>query len=122
MAKIEGPLLSIDAHGTIAGALTFQRRSYNNSACAVVYAPKTQTLSATAAQLARRALLAGAITTWQSMSPAERAEYQAAATASDLSPYHAFLKAQLLAPPPPSGSIWDGGTSTWDGGASAWPE
>ena len=94
MARVFGPALSLAAHGTIGGTLTFQRRP---SGYAVMRPPRPSAKSLknpTAAQQTQRAVIKARVQAWQALAPAEKAVWEDAAAASggQLSGYHQFMK------------------------------
>ena len=92
MAKIDGPLMSVGAHGSIGGVITFQGRKSFNYAHIKRVPPDPQT----AVQRHRRAIFASLVAMWQGMNESERQAYE------DLSPqynnnpgYNVFLTIML---------------------------
>ena len=82
MAKVRGPLLSVDAAGQVGGALCFRHHAGGVHVLPVA-APgsRTKGLKPSAAQLAQRARYRAANGAWRALSPAERAAWQARARA-----------------------------------------
>lgn len=71
MAKTEGPLFSVKAHGSIGGVLTYQGRKHfqHSHKKALPKNPRT------AAQIADRLLFANAVAGWQALTPAQKQVY-----------------------------------------------
>ena len=82
MARVRGPLLSVDAAGQVGGALCFRHHAGGVHVLPVA-APgsRTKGLKPSAAQLAQRARYRAANAAWRALSPAERTEWQARAKA-----------------------------------------
>ncbi len=87
MAKVTGPLLSMSASGSVAGAMVFSSskgRPYVRQ-LVVPRNPKT------AGQLGVRANMAGLNKLWATMSDADKATWDAAAKAKNVSTWNAFV-------------------------------
>ena len=82
MAKVRGPLLSVDAAGQVGGALCFRHHAGGVHVLPVA-APgsRTKGLKPSTAQLAQRARYRAANAAWRALSPEERAAWQARAKA-----------------------------------------
>lgn len=87
MPTVKGPLMSVDAHGALAKALTFQRRPGGAS----VYGYKEPKVPLTDRQLWQRALIYWCVYAWQQLSPAEKAEWEVKAKGQRQSGYSFFL-------------------------------
>lgn len=116
MAKLKGPLFSIEARGTIGDALTFQSVKGINR----VGIKNIPTDRRSDSQLKVRLDYAYAITLWQALSANEKASYDALAveTGHKMSGYNYFIQeyfASAFAPPPPTIDC-TGGTITHVGG------
>lgn len=90
MVKLRGPLMSLDAHGSVSKIITYSRRksgaqvrSYNKPGRVPSYAQRGQ-----------RRLTEFIVAQWQSLSDADKAGWEANARAagSSLPGYHYFLK------------------------------
>ena len=115
MAKITNPLHSLTASGSVAALITYR----HTAARAIAHRLPAASKSATAAQLARRALYAAGCAAWQALTPEEKAAWAATGEVVNLSGFSLYIKTYLLTPPA-AGTIWDGGATTWDGGATTW--
>lgn len=71
MVKLKGPLLSLSAHGTIAGILTFSDRKSGSQVR--FQRPQVDYLNAARAQ--QRFWFASAESWWHILTPAEQAEW-----------------------------------------------
>ncbi len=97
MAKVRGPLMSLDASGTLAGEVRFRHQSGH----VLVYrdgAPgSVDRKGPTAAQQAQRELYAEAVTRWRELAAEFRAEWvaYAAAQGKGLTPWNLFLSCVL---------------------------
>ncbi len=90
MAKTTGPLMSLDAHGSLAKTLTYSRRRSGSQSRK--YNKPTGTASAK--QRGQRRLTEFLVAQWQSMNDNQKNAWEAAAKASDknLPGYHYFLR------------------------------
>jgi len=90
MAKTSGPLLSLEAHGTLAKTLNYSQRK-SGSQCRKYNKPLK---IPTPAQRGQRRLTEFLVAQWQNMSDADKATWttNAAASGLALSGYHYFLK------------------------------
>jgi hypothetical protein len=68
MAKVDSPLFSVAAHGTIAGALTFSKRRTSNQ----VRYQKSQTDKITTARSLQRIKFGVASRIWANLTPAQK--------------------------------------------------
>jgi hypothetical protein len=121
MAKIKGAYFSVDAAGRVGRHMLISRPYGVQVARRIrlaAVAPPPRTPSA--AQTARRILYAAACDAWQLLTPEQQQAWQAAGDARAINAFSAYVSAYLLAPPPPTGTTWDGGATTWDGGATTW--
>lgn len=94
MAKTFGPLLSIDAKGTIAKGLTFQNRP-KGSAVMVRPVPSRKSLDEPSpAKQVQRALVRSWVVAWQTLNAGQKAYWDFIANQSGLrlSGYHYFMK------------------------------
>jgi len=94
MARVTGPLFSLDASGTIASALNFTRNLAGGVARRV---PRTRK-PATAAQQAQRDRYRTAAALWASLSPEEKATYADAGRRAAITAFSAYMSAALSAP------------------------
>lgn len=116
MAKVTGPLHSLTASGSIGGTLTMLRQLSRNIA-----RKKSKPGGApSATQVARRAYYRQASADWMALSPAQKATWKTTGDAVQISPYNAYMSAQLSAYVPSTGTAWDLGNAVWDGGAAVW--
>lgn len=115
MAKIQGPLMSITAAGSIGSMLTYSTTT-SSPVAKRISAPAKRT---SAAQQARRVIYLDAVTAWHALTETEKAEYSAQAKPLNITGYNLFLSQNLTAAPP-AGTIWDTGATTWDAGATIW--
>ncbi len=72
MTKLVAPLLSLDAHGTLGGALTYSKRSSGPQ----VRFQKKQRGLATSAQTIQRAFFQTAVGWWHELTPTEQEEWR----------------------------------------------
>ena len=117
MAKTTGPLLSLSASGSLAGALIFQRGPGGQTTKRHHRGNQTPT----AARLAQQTRYRDAVAVWRGLDEAGRAPYVAESKSAGLTAYQTYMRTALLAPVIPAGVPWDGGASVWDGGATTWP-
>lgn len=112
MAKVSGPLHSLEASGTVGNTLTMLKQRGRQLAKF-----KSKPGGApTAAQLAQRARYRAAVDAWNLLDPAGKAAWQDAADAKRITAFNAFLAANIGS----AGTLWDAGATTWDGGATSW--
>lgn len=90
MAKTTGPLLSLEAHGSLSKILTYSKKRTGSQARKY----NKPTLPASAAQRGQRRLTEFLVAQWINMSDADKATWAANARASglNLSGYHYFLR------------------------------
>ena len=117
MAKTTGPLLSLSASGSIAGALIFQRGLRGQT----TKRHHRGNQKPTAARLAQQDRYRAAVADWRALDEAGRAPYVAESKIAGLTAYQTFMRTALAAPVIPAGVPWDGGASVWEGGATIWP-
>lgn len=87
MVKVNGPMFSLDASGTLGDAITFSKwkgRPYVRERV-IPSNPKT------GAQVGRRAMFAFLTQAWNALSDADKATYQALADQLVASPFNAFI-------------------------------
>lgn len=91
MAKVTGPLFSLDARGRVGDSLVFSKQRGTN------YTKKhtIPTNPQTAAQTRQRMVTAFCTKLWSHMTDAEKATWAPLAAELNLSPYHACLKTNL---------------------------
>ena len=92
MAKIQGPLMSMSASGSIADAVTHRATKHG----AVAQAKSKPTGPASEAQHRERLRFANAMHQWDSLTPEQRAPWEALATAHPLNDYKIFVREYLL--------------------------
>lgn len=101
MAKVRGPLLSVDAAGQVGGALCFRHHAGGVHVLPVA-APgsRTKGLKPSEAQLVQRARYRAANAAWRAQSPEERAQWQARAKAGrrPQSGWNLYLAAWMAQP------------------------
>ena len=90
MAKTKGPLLSLEAHGSLAKTLNYSQRK-SGSQCRKYNKPL---VTPSAAQRGQRRLTEFLVAQWQNMSDADKATWatNAAASKYNLAGYHYFLR------------------------------
>jgi len=90
MAKTSGPLLSLEAHGSLSNILTYSRKRTGSQ----VRKYNKPTVPATAKQRGQHRLTEFLVAQWQNMSAADKATWAANARTSglNLSGYHYFLR------------------------------
>lgn len=90
MAKTKGPLLSLDAHGSLAKELTYSSRRSGSQ----VRKYNKPLVTPSAAQRGQRRLTEFLVAQWQNMSDADKATWETNAKASglNLTGYHYFLR------------------------------
>jgi len=88
MVKVKGPMMSIDASGTLAGTFVFSKWKGRNTvrSHAVPANPKT------AAQTSTRAMMKFLSQSWTNLSTAQKATFDALAATYAISPFNAFVK------------------------------
>lgn len=91
MAKVNGPLLSFEAHGTIAKKLTYT----NTRGQAYARARNVPTGQPSAAQLAQRVMYQEAVSAWHALTDIERDEWKTAGAAVGLTGFNAFMRYEL---------------------------
>ena len=116
MAKVTGPLHSLTASGSIGGTLTMLRQFSRN----IAKKKGRPGGAASAAQLARRAFYRQAANGWGLLTQPQKDAYKPAAAARQVTPFNAYMSAQLATYVPDSGIAWDAGAAVWDGGAAIW--
>jgi hypothetical protein len=87
MAKVSGPLLSMDASGTVANAFTFSKWKGRNYVRQRVIPSNPQT----AAQTAVRSMFAGLVMAYQANTPEIKSAFEARAKATNVSAFNAFV-------------------------------
>lgn len=149
MAKVQGPLFSVSASGSIGNLMTYKpdliaqrialglRGKIGNEVIQgvapglgnVLTDPTRRTLlrrhvvptdPQTPAQLACRARHAAATVAWRELQPAAVKWWNDLAIDQGMTGYAAFLSHVLKAGKRPLGATWDAGASHWDDGASIW--
>jgi len=94
MAKVYGPLLSVDAKGTVAKSITFQNRPKGKAVMQRPVASKTSLENPTVAQQTQRALIKSLVEQWQALSSAVKDSWNETAKEIHYSGtgYHYFIK------------------------------
>lgn len=98
MPKVKGPMLSLAASGTFRNLITF----VTTASGALCRSPPQDTRPPTAAQTTHRAKLANAVTTWNLLSTAIKADWQACGVTFGMSGYNLFWREyvnQSIEPP-----------------------
>jgi hypothetical protein len=90
--KVLGPLFSITAHGTFGGILTYQRRRSG----AVVYPKSVPRITFTNPQVAQRASVASAVSSWRALDDASKAWWIFKAEGMAHSGYLLYIQSYLL--------------------------
>lgn len=88
MAKIQGPLFSVSAAGTVGKVLQFRRLR----GCAVVSFPTVPAAPPSAPQIAERARCSDAAAAWRDLGDDERYLWIALATTHNLNPWLEFFR------------------------------
>lgn len=94
MTKVTAPAFSFGAQGSLGGSLTFTRRHGQRIAGRIPTHPDARTLP----QVYRRWLFRDAAFYWTSLTPAQRAVWEAAPRPSPMSAWNYFLSTYLKAP------------------------
>ena len=101
MARVRGPLLSVDAAGQVGGGICFRHGTAGVHVLPVA-APgsRSKALKPSAAQRAQRARYRAANVAWRALSPEERAAWESLAKASgrNVSGWNLFLRAWMAKP------------------------
>jgi len=113
MAKLIGPLHSLDATGALGKAITFTGST--GGARAIVYKKPSGTGTPV-----RKALYSAGCTAWKALTSDEKQIWVVVGTKTNITGFNAFMSNWLTAPPLPPGTTWDGGTTTWDSGTTTW--
>lgn len=92
MAKIQGPLFSVSASGSIANAMTHRATKSG----AVVQAKSHPTGPASEAQQRERIRFATAMHAWDQLTPEQRAPWEALTATVPLSDYKLYVREYLL--------------------------
>lgn len=88
MAKLDGPLMSMGASGSIGGVLTFGSNKGRPFVRRLVIPANPKT----AAQKGVRSMMAWASKEWSQLSDADKATWETLATQLNISPFNAFMK------------------------------
>ena len=88
MAKLDGPLMSMGASGSIGGILTFGSNKGRNFVRQLVIPANPKT----AAQQGVRSMMAWGGAEWAQLSAPEKATFETYATQLNISPFNAFIK------------------------------
>lgn len=116
MAKLKGPLFSIDARGKLGNSLVFSSNKGIKRASRHYEPTNPRTLI----QQDNRSIFSYAISSWQSLTEGQKEDYNQSAANLKLkmSGYNYYIQTYLAAygvgpPPPPAGYILDGLVSWW---------
>lgn len=90
--KVDGPLFSVSAHGTLAGVLTFQRRPGRHA----VFVKTVPANPNTGFQAVQRASFRVAISSWRALPDASKARYVEQARGTRVSGYNLYVQNVLL--------------------------
>jgi len=88
MAKLDGPLMSMGASGSIGGILTFGSNKGRNFVRQLVIPANPKT----AAQQGVRSMMAWAGAEWRTLTAPEQATWETIATQLNISPFNGFIK------------------------------
>lgn len=91
MAKLEAPLLSEQASGTLAGVLTFSSRKSGQQ----VRFQKKQKDVITSLRTAQRAKYNEAVSAWNNLNPTQKANWTRQAQGQNLTGYNLFISIYL---------------------------
>jgi hypothetical protein len=94
MAKVKFPAASLEAHGTIGGLLTFQRRGRGFAVIAPPRPPRSVSMNPTLAQTEQRLKIKSLVLTWQEMTPEQKEIWNAKAklAGDTLAGYHVYIR------------------------------
>ena len=92
MAKVKGPLFSIQAYGELAQTLVFQRRR----GAATVYGYTEPKVPNTAGQVSQQTSFASAISSWRVLPAASKVWWLEAARGTKHSGYNLYVQNYLL--------------------------
>lgn len=92
MVKVKGPLFSIQAFGSLDGALVYQRRR----GMTTVYRKRVVRNPNTELQAAHRASFAAAVSSWNALPGASKAWWVVRAWGMALSGYNLYVQSYLL--------------------------
>ena len=95
MAKVTGPLLSVEAKGSIAKNLTFSERKTGSQ----VRFQKKQKDVLTSDRVEHRARFLEAVASWHALTEEEKLTYNQRAKDLMMTGYNLYLREYLLAPP-----------------------
>ncbi|GAI89176.1 unnamed protein product, partial [marine sediment metagenome] len=109
MSKLKSALLSLDASGSISGAITYLKRMSRH----IVEKKPDPKDARTEAQLAWRHMFNKAVSLWHALSAAEQAEWESAARPKHMTGYAWFIS-QALRPNPGIYLPLQGGTMQGD--------
>lgn len=113
MAKVSGPLLSMDASGMVGGLVVFTRTPTGHRAYKL-NAPKNTGVQA------RKDYYADGCAAWRLLTPEEKQTWSDDAVIYQITGFNLFMKEWMLTYSPISGTVWDDGATTWDGGGTLW--
>jgi len=91
MAKSVGPLLSLSAHGTVGGALTYQKSGKGHK----TYRKSDHKDAKSAAQKTQRALFDAAVDSWQALDELAREAWRWFAKGKAMSGFNLYLSHYL---------------------------
>ena len=103
MAKLQGPIFSIDAHGTIGGALTYSKRAIVKQA----RFQRKQKDKTTAARAAIREKIKNANSDWHVLGKEIASTYDILAKGKSLSGYNIFIKKYIKGFFSKQGKTWE---------------
>ena len=115
MAKVTGPALSLGARGTVADALTYQKKGKGHA----VYGHKEHKDAKSGPQLARRAAVAALVSQWQALSAYVKSLWDDLAKEVHYTGtgYHYFIhKGGVF----PTGFAWSDSAVAWSDSDVSW--
>jgi len=92
MARVIGPFMSLDAHGSVGKAITVQRHGKRRIAYKWSKAGQVNKSPATVEQTARRKIYGEAVGAWRALSTADKADWNASAVKERITGWNAFLR------------------------------
>lgn len=113
MAKVTGPLLSMEAAGTLGKLLTFTATGKGHRV--YKFSPPRGTGDA-----GRKAHYAAGCAAWRALDEEGKQGYNESARPLKLTGFNLYMREYMNAYNLPSGTTWDGGSTTWDGGSTTW--
>jgi hypothetical protein len=105
MAKVKGPLMSLEARGSLANKITFRNSTGRN----IVSLKSQPTGSPSSAQTTQRALYADGVVYWNALPEPDKQAWADIGRSNGISGYSAFMSDWLLGggPPPLAPTTWN---------------